>query len=175
MRRPGTLSRIVSGGQTGADRAALDVARVWKLEYGGYVPAGRQAEDGRIPDSYAGLVETSSAATAERTRLNVEHSDGTLIVSHGPLTGGSRRTQECAVAASKPWLHVDLNELAITDAVAAAEAWLTRNAIATLNVAGPRASEDARAYAATAAIIDGLLARGRPPRAQHPEVPADHA
>ena len=164
----GRPSKIVSGGQTGADRAALDVARAWGLEYGGWVPAGRRAEDGRLPESYAGLRETSSERTDERTRLNVQHSDGTLIVSHGPLTGGSRLTKKLAIAMGKPWLHVDLHQVALADALGLAEAWLARHAIATLNVAGPRASEDAAIYSAAAAVVGGILARGR---ASHGPVP----
>jgi len=81
------LERIISGGQTGADRAALDVALERGLEVGGWVPYGRVAEDGRIPDGYPGLVETDSRDPAVRTMRNVRDLDATLIVSHGPLTG----------------------------------------------------------------------------------------
>ncbi len=81
------VERIVAGGQTGADRAALDVALEYGLTVGGWVPHGRLAEDGRIPARYPGLVETDSPDGAERTRWNVRDSDATLIVSRGPLVG----------------------------------------------------------------------------------------
>ena len=81
------IDRIVSGGQTGADRAALDVAVELAIDCGGWVPRGRLAEDGVIPDRYAGLVEADDERPAVRTALNVRDSDATLILSHGELTG----------------------------------------------------------------------------------------
>jgi len=154
------VRRIVSGGQTGADRAALDVARAWEMASGGYVPAGRLAEDGRIPDVYVNLVETSTDDYAERTRLNVLHSDGTLILSHGVLSGGSQFTWRFANEARKPCRHLDFNRLTMRAAVADVERWLIDTAIVTLNVAGPRASHDPRIYAATFALLSGVLGRG---------------
>lgn len=137
------VTRIVSGGQTGADRAALDVALECGLEIGGWVASGRLAEDGTIPEQYAGLRETESAEPAVRTRLNVRDSDATLIVSHGPLSGGSLLTFEEAMRRRRPVLHLDL---AIHDdpkkAAAELRQWLLTVAPATLNVAGPRASDD---------------------------------
>ena len=81
------VRRIVSGGQTGVDRAALDVAKVLRFERGGWCPKGRLAEDGRIPDDYP-LRETETTDYAERTKLNVRDSDGTLILTMGPPVGG---------------------------------------------------------------------------------------
>src|SRR5690349_9704209 len=104
------LAKIVSGGQTGADRAALDVARAWRIPTGGWVPAGRLAEDGRIADVYEGLLETASADPSERTRFNVRDSDGTLILSHGTLAGGSELTRDVAGELKRPCLHLDLNQ-----------------------------------------------------------------
>jgi len=156
------LRKIVSGGQTGADRAALDAARVWHIEWGGYVPAGRLAEDGRISETYANLVETAADDYNERTRMNVLHSDGTLIVSHGALSGGSLFTWEVAEDAGKPCRHLDLDRLTMSAAVLEIEQWLSDAAIVTLNVAGPRASQDPRIYAATLALVSGVLARRLP-------------
>ena len=87
---------IVSGGQTGVDRAAWAAAIELGLPIGGWVPKGRLAEDGEIPARYAGLREAESAEPAVRTALNVRDSDATLIFSHGPLTGGSRLTFDTA-------------------------------------------------------------------------------
>ena len=82
------LTRIVSGGQTGVDRAALDVGVECGLQIGGWVPRGRLAEDGTIPRRYTGLREADSTDPAIRTALNVRDSDATLIVSHGPPLAG---------------------------------------------------------------------------------------
>ena len=86
------LKKIVSGGQTGADRAALDIGMECGLEIVGWIPKGRLAEDGPIPLHYEELVETESSDPSRRTSLNVRDSDATLIVSHGPLSGGSLLT-----------------------------------------------------------------------------------
>ena len=85
------VEKIISGGQTGADRAALDVALELKIPCGGWCPKGRRAEDGRIDDRYP-LKETPSTDYRVRTRLNVEESDGTLVITRGPLTGGTALT-----------------------------------------------------------------------------------
>src|SRR3990172_585133 len=102
------LARIISGGQTGADRAAWDVALERGLRIGGWVPRGRLAEDGPIPARYTGLVETDSAALAVRTVRNVRDSDATLVVSHGPPSGGSRLALDEALRRRRTRLHLDL-------------------------------------------------------------------
>lgn len=138
------VTRIVSGGQTGADRGGLDAAMVLGLSHGGWCPKGRRAEDGTIPARYR-LAETESPVYAVRTKRNVLDSDGTLIVSRGPLAGGSALTARLARAHHKPVLHIDLDQWQEQrdGARRAAEAlrdWLRRHEIAVLNVAGPRAS-----------------------------------
>jgi hypothetical protein len=149
----------VSGGQTGADRGALDAALSLAVPIGGWVPKGRLAEDGRIPDLYAGLTEAPSAVPADRTRRNVLDSDGTLIVAFGALEGGTALTHEVARELAKPCLVLDLGE---PDAPARradeARAWVLRHQISVLNVAGPRLSEDARAYARAFELVSALLA-----------------
>ena len=136
------LRTIVSGGQTGADRAALDVALERGLQTGGWVPKGRLAEDGLIPQRYTGLQESESADPAVRTALNVRDSDATLIVSHGALSGGSLLTLREATRRGRPALHLDLAVLSQAQAAAQVRAWLHAVDPATLNVAGPRASHD---------------------------------
>jgi hypothetical protein len=136
---------IISGGQTGVDRVALDVAMELGLPIGGWVPKGRLAEDGVIPERYAGLRESESAHPAVRTALNVRDSDATLIFSRGPLTGGSRLTFETAVRVARPVLHVDFagaSFASVADVVVRVRAWLEDVRPQTLNVAGPRASGD---------------------------------
>jgi len=98
----------MSGGQTGVDRAALDFAIRHGIAYGGFIPKGRWAEDGRIPDVYQGLVETETSDPAERTRLNVTGSEGVLVVSRGTPDGGTRLTISLAKQFDKPFIHVDL-------------------------------------------------------------------
>jgi hypothetical protein len=153
------LRRIISGGQTGADRAALEAARAWNVPVGGWVPAGREAEDGAIPAEFVELRETATRLPEERTRLNVQDSDGTLIISHGALTGGSALTLEVAQQLHKPVLHIDLSHVPMRGAIRAVLSWLRSNSIEQLNVAGPRASEDARAQRGTFAVVAGVLAR----------------
>jgi hypothetical protein len=157
------LGKIVSGGQTGADRAALDAARTWGIRVGGWVPAGREAEDGKIPAEFVELMEATSERPEERTALNVRDSDGTLILSHGRLTGGSKFTLKVAEELNKPVLHLDLDQVSLKRAVHEALRWLRSNDIESLNVAGPRASEDPRSYAATFAIISGIFASAEEP------------
>ena len=138
------LAKIVSGGQTGVDRAALDAALAAAIELGGWCPRGRRAEDGRIPDRYP-LVETPGADHAQRTEWNVRDSDATLILVRGALEGGTALTAELARALGRPLRIVRLDEPHVADdpgsATDAAAVWIARHGIATLNVAGPRKSQ----------------------------------
>ena len=152
-----SVTKIVSGGQTGADRAALDVAMGLGLEVGGWVPKGRLAEDGPIPGHYPDLVETDSTDPAVRTAWNVRDSDATLIVSHGRLSGGSRLTLEEATRRGRPVLHLDLHELDAASATARLRAWLAGGNPRVLNVAGPRASHDPTIDAAVASLLQSAL------------------
>ncbi len=129
---------IVSGGQTGVDRAALDVARELGLRHGGWCPAGRKAEDGVIPECYE-LKETPSGEYRERTRRNVMDSNATLILCAGPLTGGTELTLREAKRLRKP--HLVVNLLHATEEFDRTLRWLKRQNAWVLNVAGPRASQ----------------------------------
>ena len=149
------LQKIVSGGQTGADRAALDFAIDNDLLHGGWVPRGRLAEDGIIPDRYL-LSETSSSSYAERTEKNVIDADGTLIFSHGPLTGGSELTRQMADRHGRHCLHMDLDGMDEFYAAFEIMHWLRRHGIKTLNVAGPRASKDPGIYQETFNILEAV-------------------
>jgi len=97
-----------TGGQTGADRAALDFAIRHNIPYSGWVPKGRKTEDGTLPEKY-NLQEMPTGQYSKRTEKNVLDSDGTLIVSHGLLTGGSALTTSFAELHKKPWIHIDLD------------------------------------------------------------------
>ncbi|MBF0548269.1 MAG: putative molybdenum carrier protein [Candidatus Riflebacteria bacterium] len=134
------MLKIVSGGQTGVDRAALDVALELGIPIGGWCPLGRIAEDGTIPPEYT-LIETSSKKYPIRTRFNVRDSDATLVFSEGPLRGGSALTIEFAKRERKPFLHVDSSFHEIAGAVETVYVWLLKEKPGILNVAGPRLSE----------------------------------
>jgi len=138
--RPIALRRIVSGGQTGVDRAALDVAIACKVPHGGWCPAGRRAEDGPIDPRYQ-LRETESEKYDERTEKNVIDSDGTLILCRGELTGGTKLTRRYTRRHKRPLRVVDFDEIANHKAaVDDVRRWLASQQIEVLNVAGPRES-----------------------------------
>lgn len=146
------IEKIVSGGQTGADRAALDAAIEIGIPHGGWVPRGRLAEDGVIAPSYH-LSEMPTDSYADRTEQNILDSDGTLILSHGALSGGSALTQALAEKHERPCLHIDLDRIPAFKAAAMIAAWTARQHIHTLNVAGPRASHDPDIYQKTKDIL----------------------
>lgn len=131
------FSKIISGGQTGVDRAALDVALELGLPCGGWCPKGRKAEDGPIDPEYP-LKETSSPNYPLRTEKNIREADGTLILTKGPINGGTALTLHLAIEYQKPHLIIDLtnniNPLIVRK-------WGEKNEIKTLNVAGPRESK----------------------------------
>ena len=136
-----TAFKIISGGQTGVDRAALKWALSTGVAHGGWCPKGRKAEDGIIPRRFR-LKETRSADYAVRTRRNVRDSDGTVIFSKRVrLSGGSRKTALFARNLRKPLLRLIL-AMGSTKAGARLTAFLNDNGITVLNVAGPRESEE---------------------------------
>ena len=151
------LKKIISGGQTGVDRAAFDFALKHGIEIGGFVPKDRRAEDGRIPDKYVNLIETNTRNYAERTKLNVQNSDATLIISNGKLTGGSKLTRSLAQKHKKPFLHLDLERLTIAEEIQMTKEWLISIKCHELNIAGPRASTDPAIYQRTLKFLEQLL------------------
>lgn len=150
------LLKIVSGGQTGVDRAALDVAIEWDIPHGGWVPKGRKAEDGVIPMHYQ-VREMPTDCYADRTEQNVRDSDGTLILSRGDLEGGSRLTLDLALRHERPVLHVDLARQNAFQTAQAIQAFIRRHGIRTLNVAGPRASKDPEIYDLACKVLKAAL------------------
>lgn len=136
------LRRIVSGGQSGVDRAALDVAINMGIPCGGWCPRGRLAEDGPITKHYP-LKETPSIQNRVRTEWNIRDSDATLILNIGKLEGGTALTKVLATRLGRPCLVVDLEAKPEVKQVVD---WLELNHIATLNVAGPRGSKRPELY-----------------------------
>lgn len=131
-----SLITIISGGQTGVDRGALDAAIEHGIAHGGKCPRGRLAEDGRIPDCYQ-LEETSSRRYSVRTERNVVESDGTLIMYYGKLSTGTELTRRMAIKNDKPFFLFDFTSPPELFAVVQ---WLEDVDIHTLNCAGPRES-----------------------------------
>ncbi len=148
--------KIVSGGQTGVDRAALDVAIDLGLACGGWCPKGRMAEDGPIPGDYP-LKETKGADYVERTRLNVRDSDATLVLTRGTPTGGTALTVALAEKLGRPSLVVDLAADDGGGDVARVREWLVEAGIATLNLAGPRESNHPGIYDDAVRFLTAVL------------------
>lgn len=131
------IEKVLSGGQTGVDRAALDAARAAKIAIGGWCPRGRRAEDGAIPEQYP-LSETPSADYAQRTEWNVRDADGTLILKRGAIEGGTALTLRVASQWGKPCLIIDLDDPPSAKVVVD---WLAEDGIRVLNIAGPREAQ----------------------------------
>ncbi|HOY65312.1 MAG TPA: putative molybdenum carrier protein [Candidatus Ozemobacteraceae bacterium] len=134
------LYRLISGGQTGVDRAGLDVALELGIPAGGWCPAGRRSARGAIPARYP-LVETQTPAYPHRTRLNIRDSDATLVFTRGEPAGGTRLTVELAIRLRRPVLVIDLKKVPGAAACQVVLAWLRTIHPKVLNIAGPRASE----------------------------------
>ena len=133
------LKKIVSGGQTGADRAALDAAIESNFPHGGYCPKDRKAEDGRLDSIY--LLEEIEGGYNQRTRMNAETTDGTIIFYKDLLEGGTEQTMLLCIKLKKPYKLIDID---LVDVALAAEkilSFASENQIETLNIAGPRSSK----------------------------------
>ena len=149
--------KVVSGGQTGVDRAALDVALELGIPCGGWCPQGRRAEDGVIAQKYP-LRETPTAEYAERTEWNVRDSGGTLVLTRGEPTGGTAFTIELARAYRRPCLVVDLAAPVPAQTV---RDWIAGHRIRVLNVAGPRAEGNAGIYEQAVAFLKQVVVGAR--------------
>ncbi|NTV97931.1 MAG: molybdenum cofactor carrier [Chlorobiaceae bacterium] len=147
------LKKIVSGGQSGVDRAALDAAIAAGIEHGGWCPRDRRAEDGAIPERYR-LAETPQKGYRQRTAWNVRDSDGTLILVRKSIKGGTRYTLQCAAEAGRPSLVFNPDFTAGREEV---ERWLENYSIGVLNIAGPRASSDPDVYLSARNYLHALF------------------
>lgn len=147
---------ILSGGQTGVDRAALDAALETGAPCGGWCPEGRLAEDGPIPERYP-LKELPYAGYEERTLQNIRDSDGTLIVHFGAMTGGTLYTYDHCLIFGRPVCLVNASILPVEDAAFRVKAFIAKHTIERLNVAGPRASLCPQAYGYAHELVSTLL------------------
>ncbi|MFH2091836.1 MAG: putative molybdenum carrier protein [Pseudomonadota bacterium] len=150
------LKKIISGGQTGADRAALDVAIKFNIEHGGWIPKGRKAEDGPLSDQYK-LIEMETDDYRERTRQNIIDSHGTVIVSRAELTGGSKLTQSYARVVGRPNCFINLSYTEEFEASEILKSFILENQIQVLNVAGPRLSSQPWIYQDVKVILEVTL------------------
>ena len=153
------LSKIVSGGQTGVDRGALDAALEHRFPCGGWCPPGRLAEDGAIPPVYP-VIEVDHGGYEARTRRNVLESDGTVVIYFACLEGGTEYTAQQCRLAGRPYILIDADETPHARAAHLIASFVTTHSVATLNVAGPRQSKapGGRAYAYK--VISLLLEEG---------------
>jgi Circularly permutated YpsA SLOG family len=149
--------QIISGGQTGVDRAALDVALKHAVECGGWCPAGRIDEFGRIPDRYP-LKELEQGSFAERTLRNVKDSDATAIIYFSELRGGTEYTLACCKQLQRPHTLINAAEISANDAADAISEFAREHKIDILNVAGPRQSEWPAGYDYAYQALERLLA-----------------
>jgi hypothetical protein len=157
LRTVGKAIRIVSGGQTGVDRAGLAWAIRRGLPYEGWCPKGRRAGDGTIPSRYR-LRETTSTRYTQRTIFNVQDSDATVIFSQSPrLLGGSRRTLEACRVLGKPVLHLASDILTVSESAVLLRKFLRHHPVRLLNVAGPRKSQEPRAGRFAQSVLDATF------------------
>lgn len=149
--------KIISGGQTGVDRAALDAAGTFGFPHGGWCPRGRKSTNGRIPDHYP-LQETSSARYDQRTRKNIEEADAVLVIHFGPPTGGTALTLEISRRLGKPFLGIDLAVENPDHALLECRNWLKFRQPQILNIAGPRDNSEGTIHKAALSFLTRLFA-----------------
>jgi Circularly permutated YpsA SLOG family len=156
------FTRIVGGGQTGVDRAALDLALELGIDVGGWVPKGRLTEESEpLPAKYINMMETPSTNYETRTEWNVRDSDTTLLICSGELKGGSDLTLKFAIKLGRPYLYVNLAELSIPECIDKILTWLSEGHYEVLNIAGPRLSEDKEIYDKACLILRPVFIASR--------------
>jgi hypothetical protein len=153
-----TLLKIISGGQTGVDRGALDAALATGFPCGGWCPADRAAEDGPIPARYP-LTPVARGGYRERTRQNVVDSDDTAILFHGVVGGGTLLTLNICKREGKPHVVIDTSKTSESEVAAEIARFVEEQAIKVLNVAGPRLSGWTQGYSFAVGVVGDLIAK----------------
>jgi Circularly permutated YpsA SLOG family len=148
--------KIISGGQTGVDRAALDVALVNGIQCGGWSPAGRLDEFGKIPDHYP-VQELQDGGFTERTLQNVKDSDGTVVIYPGEFRGGTEQTVRCCLELKRPHELIEASKISAEGAAKLIADFVRKNKIDILNVAGPRQSEWREGYDYASRALSAFL------------------
>ena len=166
------ITKIISGGQLGADQAALDVAIKMGIPHGGWVQKGRKTQSGLLSEKYK-LKEMPTASFIKRIEQNVIGSDGTVIISHGELSGGAGYCQKMTRKHDRLCQRVDLSQIPILIAASRIHAWIKENNIEVLNVTGSRTSEDPEIYKETMLIIENTILLGLG-KAEPSEYPIDY-
>jgi Circularly permutated YpsA SLOG family len=154
------FTKIVSGGQTGVDRAALDAALAAGLLCGGWCPQDRSAEDGAIPERYP-MSLLAGSGYRQRILKNVQDGDGTGILFNRSLSGGTKLTRDMCIHEKKPFIVLDATQITVERASAAIVRFIEENEISVLNVAGPRLSGWAEGYEFALAVVGGAIAKSR--------------
>lgn len=149
--------KIISGGQTGADRAGLDVAILLGIDYGGSIPKGRLTEEGPLDSKYTGMTELDTASYPARTEKNVEDADATLIFTIGPPDIGTALTISLAQKYKKPFLHIDLREEGYVEVINKIKNWIGDISPGILNIAGSRESKSKGIYKKVFDILKKVL------------------
>lgn len=149
--------KIISGGQTGADRAALDVAIELGMDYGGAVPKGRMAEDGPLAPKYDKMTELDDPEYDVRTKKNILDADATIVFTYKTIGGGSALTMELAEEFRKPYLHIDLSRKTDSGAIEEIREWLNTVHPGILNIAGSRESTSEGIYLRVFNILKAVL------------------
>ena len=148
--------KIISGAQTGVDRAALDIALRHGIDCGGWCPAGRLDEFGRIPDRYP-VRELQAGGFAERTFQNVKDSDGTVVIYSGQLGGGTEQTVRACVELKRPHELINASKIPAEEAANLINAFVRAKKVGILNVAGPRQSEWLEGYDYVSHVLAGFV------------------
>lgn len=151
------VKKIISGGETGAERAALDVAVELDIPYSGWIPQGRKTEDPLLPPRYQ-LREIPDEGYGKGQEQNVIDSEGTLILSHGDLTGYSAFTRQVAEKRGRPWIHIDFSNRSAFSSAQLVNAWIIKYGIEIVHITGSDSSEDPDIYDAAQRFLKAVIA-----------------
>lgn len=155
-----SVTKVISGGQTGADIAGIDAALSVGLDYGGSIPKGRKTEQGTLLERYNKIIELETTSYPKRTEFNVANSNATLIFTYNKLGAGSALTVKMAKKHGKPYLHINLQKKTDGEAVKEVSEWLDKVKPSVLNVAGSRESTAVGIYQRVYSILKDVLANG---------------